>query len=300
MTVPNSRSPGPPDRHTDSPPLSDETLTLNGLPVRVLRGGSGPFVVCLHGYSCTADMWRPNLTALVEAGYGVLAFDLPGHGETFRPRRPFTITDMARWLNDSLIALGVERAHVMGNSLGGAVVCEFALTYPEKVGRLVLVDAFALDWKKTIGFLHNRRFWKGIFYPATVEILFGRHAWARQRHHRMVVYHPERVPPGVLVLDYPGGWVRNYWGRALIGLGVLWELRTPARRRTFVGRRAQLRAPTLIVWGEDDRILPVAHAYHGHALISHSQLHVFPHCGHVPHVEYPETFNRLVLEFLAG
>jgi pimeloyl-ACP methyl ester carboxylesterase len=104
----------------------------------------------------------------------------------------------------------------------------------------------------------------------------------------------------VLVLDYPGGWVRNYWGRALIGLGVLWELRTPARRRTFVGRRAQLRAPTLIVWGEDDRILPVAHAYHGHALISHSQLHVFPQCGHVPHVEYPETFNRLVLEFLAG
>ena len=61
MTVPNSRSPRPPYRHTDSPPLSDEPLTLSGLPVRVLRGGSGPFVVCLHGYSCTADMWRPNL-----------------------------------------------------------------------------------------------------------------------------------------------------------------------------------------------------------------------------------------------
>src|SRR3972149_834883 len=150
MTVPNSRSPRPPHRHTHSPPppppapppLPDEPLPLSGLPVRVLRGGSGPFVVCLHGYSCTADMWRPNLTALVEAGYGVLAFDLPGHGETFRPRRPFTITDMARWLNDSLIALGVERAHVMGNSLGGAIVCEFALTYPEKVERLVVVGAF--------------------------------------------------------------------------------------------------------------------------------------------------------------
>jgi 4,5:9,10-diseco-3-hydroxy-5,9,17-trioxoandrosta-1(10),2-diene-4-oate hydrolase len=293
---PLARTPTPPN----APSISDEPLTLHGLPVRVLRGGSGPHVVCLHGYSCTADMWRPNLPALVEAGYAALAFDLPGHGETFRPRRHFTISDMARWLSDCLDALGIERAHVIANSLGGAVASEFALAHPERVERLVLVDAFALDWKKMIGFLHNRRFWRGIFYPSAFEMLFGKRPWIRQRQFEVVVRRPERLPPRTLVLDYPGGWVRNYWGRALVGMGVLWELPTPGRRRAFIRRRAQIRAPTLIVWGEDDQILPVAHAHHGHALIPHSRLRVFPECGHVPNVEYPAEFNRLVLEFLAS
>ncbi len=281
------------------PTLSDQILTLNGLPVRVLRGGSGPLVLCLHGFTCTADMWRPNLPALIEAGYSVLALDLPGHGETFRPARPYGVTDMMCWLNECLAALGVERAYVMGNSLGGALACEFALAHPAKVERLVLVDAFGLDTRRTFGFLHHPRFYRDIVLTGLFEMLFGTRPWTRRRQDALVLHRPERVPPGTFVVHYPGGWRRNYWGRALVGMGVARELATPARRRAFVQRRAALRAPTLFVWGDHDLILPVAHAHHVHRLIPHSRLCVFPECGHVPSAEYPGMFNREVIEFLA-
>jgi pimeloyl-ACP methyl ester carboxylesterase len=279
------------------PDFSEQHLTVNDLPVRALRGGDGPPVVLLHGFAVTADMWRPNLAALVEAGFSVLAVDLPGHGGTFRPARPYRVSDLARWAHDCLAGLGLGRIALIGNSLGGAVATELALAYPEQVTRLVLVDALGLD--PHIPLFRRARYWTDLIFPTIWIMAFGLRRRALRRIARITFHRPECVPPRTFVVWYPGGWLWNHWGRAMVGLGVFWEFLTPARRRAFAARRAGLRVPTLIVWGEDDQLLPVTHAQSGQALMPEARLHIFPRCGHAPNIEDPPEFNRLMIEFLS-
>ncbi len=279
------------------PSFSDELLTLSGRTFRVLRGGEGPLVLFLHGFAVTADMWRPNLPAFIEAGYSVLAVDLPGHGDSFRPARPYRVADLASAVNDLLVGLGVEQLLAIGNSLGGAVASELALAYPAKVQKLALSDAFGFD--PDLPIFRRARYWTDLLLPSAHLIFFGPTEWNMRRIQRMIYDCPDRLPPRTFVVRYSGGWLHNHWGRALVGAGVLWEMLTPARRRAFAQRRSALRAPTLLLWGEDDRLLPVAHAHHAQALIPGARLRLFPQCGHAPNIEYAEEFNGEVLRFFA-
>jgi len=276
--------------------LADECLYLDGRSVRVLRGGNGPLVLCLHGFACSADLWRPTLPALIEAGYSALAIDLPGHGASYRPRRAYSVADLTRLVADVLHAVGAECVALIGNSLGGAVASEFALLHPERVTHLVLVDPFGLDPHLPV--FQQAHYWTHLIMPVAFEMLAGRRVWSRRRLLRMISCAPEHLPTGVVVLDYPGGWRHNYWGRVLVGLGVFGRMLTRRQRQAFARRRAQLRVPTLIIWGEDDQLLPVEQAYRAHQLIPNARLRVFPHCGHTPNVEWAEAFNREVVGFL--
>ena len=279
------------------PAFTDERLTLNGYTFRALRGGAGPLVLFLHGFAVTADMWRPNLPAFIDAGYSVLALDLPGHGDSYRPPRPCGIADLARAVNKLLNDLHVEQFFLVGNSLGGAVASELALAHPAKVKKLILLDALGLD--SFLPVLRRANYWTDLVFPTAHFMAFGPTAWNMRRINRMVYYHPERVPPQTFVIYYPGGWLRNHWGRILVGAGMFWGILTPARRRAFAQRRAALRMPTYIIWGENDHIIPVEHAHAGHALIPNSRLRIFSPCGHAPNIEYADEFNREVLQFFA-
>jgi pimeloyl-ACP methyl ester carboxylesterase len=117
---------------------------------------------------------------------------------------------------------------------------------------------------------------------------------------RVLFHDPARVAPEALVMEHGRGWRENYAGRLKVAWGVTRQLAAPAPRRAFVQRRARLTVPTLIVWGANDRLLPVSHAHSGRALVPDSRLHVFPDCGHAPNLEYPDEFNRLVVDFLAA
>ncbi len=280
------------------PSFSDERLTVNGHALRALRGGEGPLILLLHGFAVTADMWRPNLPGLIEAGYSTLAIDLPGHGGSFRPARPYTVADLAGVVEDLINSLNVQKLFVIGNSLGGTVASELALSQPDKVEKLVLLDALGLD--PDIPVFKRARYWTDLLIPSAHLIFFGPKRWNMRRLIRVVYHCPERLPPQTFVVTYPGGWLHNHWGRALVGWGVFWEMVTSARRRAFARRRSALRVPTYLMWGEDDHLLPVAHAHRAHALIPGSRLRIFPQCGHAPNVEYPEEFNREVARFFAG
>lgn len=275
--------------------LRDTFLHLDGRILRVLRGGRGPLVVCLHGFAITADMWRPNLPALIEAGYAVLAPDLPGHGASYRPRRPLRVADLAQTVLDVLDAEAAGPVRLVGNSLGGAVASEIALRHPERVARLTLVNALGLD--PDVPVFRRANYWTDLLLPSAAQIMFGPRDWIWRRLSRMIYFAPERAPEGVTVLRYPGGWRHNHVGRGLVGWGVFWQMATRRRRLAFAQRRARLAVPTFIVWGEDDQLLPVAHAHTGAALIPGARLRVFPRCGHAPNVEFADDFNRDLLDF---
>jgi len=276
----------------------DESFTVNGRVFRGLRGGAGPCVLLLHGFSITADMWRLNLPALIEAGYSVLALDLPGHGASYRPARPMNVTDVARDLFAVLDALAVTEVRVVGNSFGGAVASEMALLQPERVRALVLVDALGFDPHLPV--FHRANYWTHLIVPGVAFVFGGRlgRRLAFERIRRMIYFAPERVPDGVTLLRYPGGWRHNHVGRGLVGLGVLWQMFTRRQRLGFAQRRAAIRAPALIVWGTHDQLLPISHAYSAQALLPHARLRIFPRAGHAPNVEHAEAFNRDLIHFL--
>ena len=275
------------------------TLRVLGLPAPLKAGlGGKPLVLCLHGIMVTADMWRPNLPALITAGYPALAIDLPGHGRSYRPARPLNIADLARVVDELLTTLGAEEVCLVGNSLGGAVASEVALLRPERIARLVLVDALGLD--PDIALQRPWSYWRDLVLPALALPFVGQRAWIRRRVGRVLFHNPARVPPEVLVMEHGRGWQENYGGRLKVGWGVLRQLAPAAARRAFVQRRAGLTAPTLIVWGDSDQLLPVSHAHTARALIPGARLHIFERCGHAPNIEYPDEFNRLVMEFISS
>jgi len=181
---------------------------------------------------------------------------------------------------------------------GGAVASEFALTHPERVLRLVLEDAYALDASLALPFLRDGEFRTRIVGPALLEARTGRPPSSTPARACLVFHDPNRVPAEVFVVRYPGGWVRNYWGRTLVRLGVLQDMLPPARRRAFVQRRIRLSMPTLIVWGESDRLVPASYAEEFRSSIRDSRVVILPECAHMPMFEKPEEFVSIITEFL--
>lgn len=278
--------------------IKDSIENFYGYRLRTLRGGAGPLVLFVHGFGVTADMWRPNLCAVAEAGYSVLAVDLPGHGGSYRPKKLMGVRDLARVLLTVLDAEGADEVRLVGNSLGGATASEMALLQPRRFKRLVLENA--LGFGAHIPVFQQKNYWTHLIAPSAFAIFTGRDGWAFKRLYQMIYYAPETVPPDVMVLRHSANWVDDHWGRGLVMLGVMRQMLTRGQRQKFARRRARLALPTLILWGRDDQMLPVEHAYEAQALIPKAQLHIFSQCGHSPNIEYAAEFNHKVLEFLAG
>lgn len=276
--------------------IQDSIENFYGYRLRALRGGEGPLVLFLHGFGVTADMWRPNLQTVAEAGYSVLALDLPGHGRSYRPKKVMGVGDLARVILTVLDAEGADEVRIIGNSLGGAVSSEMALLQPRRFQRLVLENA--LGFGARIPVFQKRNYWTHLLMPSALAIFTGQEGWAFKRLYQMIYFAPETVPPGVMVLRHAPNWWDDHWGRALVMFGVLRQMLTHGQREKFARRRAKLQVPTLIIWGENDQMLPVEHAPQAHTLIPNSQLHIFPQCGHAPNIEYAADFNHKVLAFL--
>src|SRR5690606_20939997 len=119
------------------------TLRLHGHQVAYRTGGEGPVVLLVHGMAGSSSTWLPTLERL-EPHVTFVAPDLPGHGRSDKPRSDYSLGAHASFLRDLLVALGHERASVVGQSLGGGIAMQFSYQYPERIERLVLVGAGGL------------------------------------------------------------------------------------------------------------------------------------------------------------
>ena len=259
-------------------PVERNTVLAGAVRTVYLAAGQGEPLVLLHGASSSGITWYPVIAALA-AHYRVLAPDMVGHGETDRPDGAYDRQYYSAWLAGFFDGIGLDSAHVMGHSLGGAVALQFALQFPERVRRLVLVDAAALG--------------RGV--PVSVALAFLRSALfpsraAGERIGQLAVYDPQKLDP--FFEEYrrytP---VRQRPGRAFWRGG-----RTVAMVATEDLQR--LKPPTLIIWGREDRFLPVAHGGRAAEAIPNARLHVIPEAGHVSFLDQPQAFCQAVLEFL--
>jgi pimeloyl-ACP methyl ester carboxylesterase len=263
--------------------------TIDGRRLRYVRAGSGPAVVLVHGFGSSLYTWKDVVPALA-AGHDVVALDLPGFGESDQPA-DLSFEDFPRAVLGLMDRLGIGRAALVGNSMGGATVAIMAARRPERVTALVLVDAAGFD----LGPSENPGLVRVAMSPAgsLIARLPGKRllveASLRQVFHDDARVTPERVSEYLAGAQRPGTFpaIRSL-GASLADRASVVETSLP-----------RIQAPTLVLWGDDDRWIPIAHADRFVAAIPGSRKVVIPACGHVPQEEKPEEVARLLLSFVA-
>ncbi len=254
-------------------------------------GDAGSSIILLHGGNGSIEFWVYNIAVLAQH-HCVYAFDMVGSGKSDYPEADYSLTYQAEFLKSFMSALSIESATLIGNSMGGAVALQFTRFYPDRVDRLVLVDSMGLGREISLGI-------RLITLPAIVSALRpGR--WMIPAMLKSNFYNGAKLAPEWLELRYA---VFAIAGRnqVILNLGrsnfTLRGVR-PDVYQPIVDSLPQITQQTLIIWGDRDRIIPVKHADIAATGLPNNQLQIFPNCGHHPYLEYPDRFNRSVLEFL--
>ncbi len=273
-------------------------ITVQGLQVHVRDEGprDDPVpIVLLHGTSTSLHTWQ-GWAGVLSGKRRVIRFDLPGFGLTGpHPQDDYSMAAFVRAVAGVLDALGVQRAVVAGNSLGGQIAWEFAHAHPQRVDRLVLVDA--------AGYAMAPRDIPLGFRIARVAALrpLMHHTLPRgmvENSVRNVYGDPSRVTPDLVDLYYD--MAQRAGNRRALGLRMDQIVVEQAQADAAAARIASLKVPTLILWGGQDRLIPPDNAQRFARAIAGSQLVTFDDLGHVPHEEAPARTVAPVVAFVRG
>jgi pimeloyl-ACP methyl ester carboxylesterase len=270
---------------------------LHGHPIFYRCAGAGPVVVLVHGITSTSATWANVIPYLAER-CTVIAPDLLGHGESAKPRGDYSLGAYASGIRDLLVALGHDRATFVGHSLGGGVAMQLAYQFPERCERLVLVDSGGLG-REVSGLLRLASLpGSEVVLPLLVN---GRVVGAGRGVGRLLgrLGLRLRTDVGEVLRGHASlsdGEARAAFVHTLRAIVDPWGQRVDASDRLYLAQGV----PFLIVWGERDPIIPVAHGRAAHELVPGSRLEIFPGAGHFPHLDDPQRFVRLLVEFIGS
>ena len=273
-----------------------QRLTLHNHEVRYRRCGEGPAVLLIHGMAGSSNTWR-EVMPLLAHGYDVIAPDLLGHGESAKPLGDYSLGAFASGLRDFLGALEVERATIVGQSLGGGVAMQLAYQHPELAERLVLVNSGGLgrevSWILRALALPGVEYVMPVFFPSFVRAKGNRISRWLHRQGVRAPYAAElwRAYQSLVDTENRQAFVRTL--RAVVEPG---GQSVSARDRLYLTTAM----PTLIIWGDCDNIIPIQHAHEAHAAMPGSRLEIFHGIGHFPHVEHPRRFVEALTDFIAS
>ena len=269
-------------------------ITIHGNAVAYRRAGEGPVLLLLHGIAGSSQTWVPAMR-LLQRDYTVIAPDFLGHGASAKPPGDYSLGNYAAGMRDLLDLLDIDRATVVGQSYGGGVAMQFAYQFPERCERLVLVDAGGLG--REVSWLLRLVTLPGAEYVLPALFL----GQVRDCGNSILSFLKDR---GV------------HSARATEMWRSFGSLTDPANRAAFVRTmRAVIdpggqavsamdrlylaeAMPTLIVWGDRDKIIPVSHAFQAHDAMPQSRLEIIEGAGHFPHVEETFRFVEILVDFL--
>ena len=254
----------------------------------VTRGDAGSPVILIHGLMDSALNWSKNIDALAES-HRVWAIDLIGFGFSSRVAEPmYSLKYYARTLCELMDARGIERASIVGHSLGGAVALEFAHDYPARVDQLVLIApaTYLLGIPTALNLAARMP-----YVPRALVGMAVTSKHARLSAWRNALGNPDRLDPQE---------ARKY-ARPLRVKGTadaLVAMAASPRESDLPAGLRQIDARTLILWGDKDLAVPVEHGEHHERNLPNAEFVILEGAGHVPQIEYPDVVNRLMLEFL--
>jgi pimeloyl-ACP methyl ester carboxylesterase len=276
--------------------LQTRQVVLHGHRITYRMAGSGPVVVLIHGITSASDTWRELLPFLSE-GHTVIAPDLLGHGESAKPRGDYSLGAYAAGIRDLLLALGHERATVVGHSLGGGVAMQFAYQFPERCERLALISSGGLGPEVHLMLRAASLPGSEIVLPliASSGVLS-----AGQAVGSLLVRLGLR--PANDLAEIARGYAslgdarsRRAFLHTLRGVIDPLGQRVSARDRLYLAGEM----PSLLVWGERDPVIPVEHARDAHAAMPGSRLEILRGSGHFPHLDAPRTVARALEALIA-
>jgi pimeloyl-ACP methyl ester carboxylesterase len=270
--------------------------TLHGHHVGYRMAGKGPVVVLIHGMAGSSRTWQ-GVMRLLARDYTVVAPDLLGHGESAKPMGDYSLGAYASGLRDLLVGtLGIERATVVGQSLGGGVAMQLAYQHPELCERLALVGSGGLG--REVSWMLRALTLPGAEY--VMPVLFPR--FARTGGEKVVAFFRNRGVRAPHIAEMWSAYAsltetenRHAFVRTMRAVIDPGGQTVCAKDRLYLAAAV----PTLIAWGDRDDIIPVQHAYDAHALLPDSQLEIFEGAGHFLHVEHPARFAEVLHDFIA-
>jgi pimeloyl-ACP methyl ester carboxylesterase len=272
-----------------------KTEALHGRPLTYAEAGEGSVLLLIHGLGGSYENWQEVIDPLARH-HTVIAPDLPGHGSSAPGAGDYSVGALAAHLRDLLVALGHERATLVGHSLGGGVAMQFSYQFPEMIERLVLVSSGGLGPEVSPVLRAAALPGADTFITATAAV--GQRVGPTIGRALSAV----GLRPNADVAEVLRGYgtltdaVRRaaFLGtvRAVIGTG---GQRVNATDRLYLAEAV----PVLIVWGARDRIIPAHHGEEAHRHIPGSRLEIFEDVGHLPQVESPLRFVLTLEEFLA-
>ncbi len=275
--------------------IEHKSIALHGWPVSYVQAGSGPVLLLIHGIAGRLENWQEVIEPLARH-HTVVAADLPGHGGSAPAGGDYSIGGFAAGLRDLLVALGLERATLVGHSLGGGIAMQFAYQFPEMSERLVLVSSGGLGSEVSL-------ILRAASLPGA-DAVIGATAGVGSTIGLAVAR-------GLAVVG-----LRPNTDAAEIARGYA-SLADRDRRKAFLatlhgiigtgGQRIQAAdrhyladgMPILIIWGERDPIIPLQHGEDAHAALPGSRLEVCEGVGHLPQLEKPARFVDVLERFIA-
>jgi pimeloyl-ACP methyl ester carboxylesterase len=263
--------------------VQDRQIVVAGHTAHYLEAGSGPPVVLLHGLGADARAWRSTVPALAKTAH-VYALDFLGFGQSEKPQTPYRVSTLTDFVSGFIDALQIKKATVVGHSLGGWVAARLAASHPDQVDKLVLVDAagYAEDQARLIhDFLSQ-------LDPSTAK--------AAEQILNSLNSMPASDQEALRSL------AMSYFARRLSrpdGFATASVVESILKGQDVLdGSLGQIKAPTLIVWGRDDQVVPLRAADAFAQDVPGARKIILDGCGHRPQLECPAAFNAELLMFL--
>ena len=260
-------------------------IEIYGQKIHYLEAGPGPVIILLHGLGGDTTNWAATVPALAPK-YHVYVPDQIGFGQSDKPIMNYRVATLVEFLNQFYKKLGIEKATVVGNSLGGWAAASFAISYPEKIDKLVLVSAAGYTSKRWGGPELNKELYS-LLNPSTTADL--------KRTMSLVFYNKALVSDQAVEMFFTSKLKKgdSYTINAFI--------ESVLRGEDYIDDKVKtIKAPTLLIWGREDGLTPVGIAEAYVQDIPGAQKVIIEKCGHVAQLEKPAEFNAALLKFLEG
>ena len=259
---------------------TSKEISVFGQKIHYVEAGTGPTVILLHGLGGSTQAWQFNIAPLAEK-YHVVVPDQIGFGKSDKPLVNYRIRTYVDFLDQFCKQLKIERASLVGNSMGGWIAAAFTAAFPDRVDKLVLVDAAGHAPPKD---LDTRSFYG--LNPTTRE---GMKVLVAKVFYNKLFLTDAAIDQAIAARLAAGdGYTINSITESII------------RGEDFLGQTVKtIKNPTLIIWGRQDGLVPLSEGEQFNKDIPGSKLIVFDQCGHVPNLEKAGEFNAAVLKFLS-
>jgi pimeloyl-ACP methyl ester carboxylesterase len=281
-----------PTRITWNPSLLPRTIQIKSHTIFYVAKGEGEPFLLIHGYGAGFWVWEKQMNIL-SRNYKVYALDLIGYGYSDRPRMEYTPETYIHFLKDSMDGLGIERATLVGNSMGGGIAWAMAALFPKRVKRLILIDCVPPD---VLNQVRNESF---SALAVVKDIPFLPYLVIASRSKRSVkailqecLFDRRLITPELLNRQLE---LSRFKGSTWVLYSTLMNAKETSKFKDYL---SLIQCPTLLIWGERDLIFPPSVGESLHRAIKGSILHIIERSGHIPMWETPDEVNQAILNFL--